>query len=185
MLRLDQARALLHARVSPRLYEHSLRVAEYSATLADTWDAPREQALLAGVLHDYCRELPGDELMALADELGVRFGPIERQRPRQLLHAPVAAAVLAAQDLPGECREAIARHTVGGAGMSALAKCLYVADAAEPGRDYDGVEAVRGLAVSSLDAAVGECVRQTLVHLMARRRPIHPATMDLYNESCE
>ena len=136
----------------------------------------------AGLLHDLCRDLSGKELIAAAERLGVTVGPCERQQPVALLHGPVAAAELAAAGWPPSITRAIALHTVGGAGMSVLEKCLYLADFCEPGRDFDGVDEVRALAERSLDDAVAAAVRHTLTDLVEKRRGVARGTVDLYNE---
>jgi HD superfamily phosphohydrolase YqeK len=66
--------------------------------------------------------------------------------------------------------------------MDPLQKCVYLADAIEPGRNYPGVEELRGLAANSLDDALRSLARLTIIDLVERRRPVHPATVALYNE---
>lgn len=178
----DEAERLVEGRLPPRLLGHSRRVAGTAAGLAARWGADPEQARLAGLLHDYCRDLSPEETLAQAEAAGLAVGPLERARPRQLLHAPLAAAQLEESGLSESCLRAIATHTVGGAGMDPLQKCVYLADAIEPGRNYPGVEELRGLAANSLDDALRSLVRLTIVDLVERRRPVHPATMALYNE---
>jgi predicted HD superfamily hydrolase involved in NAD metabolism len=178
----SQAEALAAARVSPGLLEHCRGVARYAATLAERWGAPADEALLAGLLHDYCRELSGEQILARCRQLGLPVSALEQLRPVQLLHARLAAAELSSQDLSSDCRDAIARHTVGGAGMSVLAQCLYVADTAEPGRTYKGAAELRALAAESLRDALQASITRTLQHLVDRGRPIHPDTIALYNE---
>ncbi len=172
----------MRSHVSSRLFQHCANVAAYAAELAHRWGAPAEEAELAGWLHDCCKELDGEGLLASATRLHVSVDPVARLRPVQLLHAPVAAAELGRRGLPEGCCEAVRRHTVGGAGMSTLDRCVYVADAAEAGRDYPGVDELRALAQESLLAAVAWSARRTLVRLIERRRPIHPDTLALYNE---
>jgi predicted HD superfamily hydrolase involved in NAD metabolism len=177
-----EAEAIARARVSRKLAEHSGRVAAYAADLAERWDVDREDVLLAGWLHDICKELDAAAMLARARALGLPIGPVEAARPTQLLHAPLAAAELGGRGLSQACLEAIACHTTGRAGMGPAARCLYVADAAEPGRSYQGVERLRELAVADLDAAVAESAGQTLMHLVHRGAPIHPSSVELYNE---
>jgi predicted HD superfamily hydrolase involved in NAD metabolism len=177
-----QAEALAAARMSAGLLEHCWGVARFAASLAQRWGASANEALLGGLLHDYCREMLGEEILNRCEELGLPVSALESRRPVQLLHARLAAAELASQDLSSECLEAIARHTVGGAGMSVLARCLYVADTAEPGRTYKGAAELRELAATSLNEALRTSVARTLLHLVERGRPIHPDTIALYNE---
>jgi len=135
-----EAQALAADRLGRRRLEHSRRVAELAATYAGRFGASSDEALVAGWLHDLCRDLPETELFARAARLGVPVGAVERGHPIGLLHAPVAAAELRASGFEDRVARAVELHTVGGAGMDALAKCLYLADFCEPGRDFDGLD---------------------------------------------
>ena len=177
-----QAEALAAARISPELLEHCRGVGLYAAELARRWGAGADEAMLGGLLHDYCREMTGPQILQRCRDLGMPVSELERRRPVQLLHARLAAAELSSLDLSADCLDAIARHTVGGAGMTVLAQCLYVADTAEPGRTYKGAAELRALAAESLEGALQASVARTLQHLVARGRPIHPDTIALYNE---
>jgi predicted HD superfamily hydrolase involved in NAD metabolism len=176
------AQELLRRSVSERLFAHSANVARCVVEMARRWGAPVEEAELAGWLHDYCKERTAQELLDAAARLGVPVDPVDRLRPVQLLHAPVAAAELLLLGLPAVSAEAIRRHTVGGSGMNVLDQCLYVADAVAEGRVYPGVEELRAMTEGSLPRAVAWSARRTLVRLIERGRPIHPDTLALYNE---
>lgn len=181
MIDAHGAERLARSRLSHKLAEHCGRVADYAAELGHRWGVDAQQLLIAGWLHDACKELDAATMLQRARSLGVPVGPIEEVRPLQLLHAPVAAAEFGAQISP-VCREAIACHTTGRPGMSISARCLYLADAVEPERHYEGVERLRELAFVDLDAAVAESAARTLAHLVRRGAPIHPSSVALYNE---
>jgi predicted HD superfamily hydrolase involved in NAD metabolism len=178
-----EAQALAAGRLGRGRLEHSRRVAELAAHYAGLHGASPDEARAAGWLHDVCRDLSADEALAAAGRLGVSVGPLERGHPVGLLHGPVAAAELRALGLDERVAAAVALHTVGGAGMDVLAKCLYLADFCEPDRDFDGLGEVRRLAESSLDAALAAAARLTLLDLISRGRGVHPGALDLYNES--
>jgi predicted HD superfamily hydrolase involved in NAD metabolism len=177
------AELLIGRRLSEKRLEHSRRVAVEAEVLARRFGASPEAAGVAGLLHDYCRELSDVEVLAAAERYGVPAGPVEKRRPRHILHGPVAAAELAEEGLDSEIACAIALHTVGGAGMSVLAKCLYLADYCEPGRSFPGVDDVRALAETSLDGAVGAAARLSLLDIIGRGRGVVPGALALYNET--
>lgn len=183
MIDRAEAERLIAARLSQGRRDHSHRVAAEASELAARFGASVEAAELAGLLHDYCRELSDEETLAAAARHRIVVGPVEARRPRKILHGPVAAAELAAAGLPADVAHAIARHTVGGAQMSVLEKCLYLADFLEPDRDFMGVEEVRVLALTSLDAAVAAAARITLLDLIGRGRGVVPEALAMYNES--
>ena len=177
------AEALIAGRLSARRRDHAHRVAAEAVTLARRFGAPVEKAELAGLLHDLCRELTDDETLAAAARHGIPVSPVEARRPRKILHGPVAAAELAGLGVDPEVTRAIALHTVGEAGMSVLEKCVYLADYVEPARDFPGVDDVRALAESSLDAAVGAAARLGLLDIISRGRGVVPGALALYNET--
>jgi predicted HD superfamily hydrolase involved in NAD metabolism len=178
------AEGMVRERLTPRRLEHSLRVAALAEELARRFGAAPEAAAVAGLLHDYCRELPAEPLLAAAGRHGIRVDTVAARRPAGLLHAPVAAAELRAAGLvDAEVAGAIARHTVGGAGMTTLEQILYLADFCEPGRDFPGLDEVRALARDSLAAAVAEAARLSLLDLVERRRGVVPEALALYNEA--
>ncbi len=177
------AEALIEARLSPRRRDHAHRVAAEAVVLAGRFGAPRDKAEIAGLLHDYCRELPDDETLAAARRHGIPVGPVEARRPKKILHGPVAAAELLELGLDPEVAAAIRLHTVGDEGMSVLEKCLYLADYLEPGRDFPGLDDVRALAETSLDGAVGAAARLTLLDIIRKGRGVVPGALRLYNET--
>jgi predicted HD superfamily hydrolase involved in NAD metabolism len=173
---LTVAREMLAARVSPSLFAHSEATAAAAVALAQRYGVDASEAELAGLLHDYARDLSGDELLSLAGDLGVPVLEFEREHPL-LLHARVGAA-LVRRDLPGigeAVLSAIEVHTVGGLPMSDLDRVIYLADMVESGRDYDGVESLRWACRS---ATLPECFRvgygRSVRHVLASGRPLHP-----------
>jgi predicted HD superfamily hydrolase involved in NAD metabolism len=180
----EARRRLVARRLSPELEAHCRGVADTARDLAARWGADPEQAEVAGLLHDYCRELPRQEVLDLARKHGLEVGPLEADYPVQLLHGPLAARVLS-RSSPApttEALDAIERHTVGGAAMSILARCLFVADAVAPGRTYAGVEELRRQAGLSLDDALRRIVRRDIERLERRGRAVHPAMRALDEE---
>ena len=183
MIDRAQAELLIEGRLPEKRREHSRRVAAEAAALARRFGAAPEAAAVAGLLHDYCRDLTNAETLAAAARYGIPVGPLEERRPKNILHGPVAAAELAAAGLDADIAAAIARHTTGGPGMTVLEKCLYLADFCEPGREFPGLDEVRALAGVSLDAAVAAAARISLLDLIARGRGVVPDALALYNET--
>ncbi len=183
MIGRDEAERLIAARLSERRCAHSHRVAAEAVALAERYGASPQAAELAGLLHDYCRELSDEETLAAAARHGIPVGPVEARRPKHILHGPLAAAELTAAGLQPDVARAIALHTVGGAGLSVLDRCVYLADFLEPGRDFSGVQEVRALALTSLDDAVAAATRITLLDLIGRGRGVVADALAMYNES--
>jgi predicted HD superfamily hydrolase involved in NAD metabolism len=179
----SEARRLLREReLSAALVVHSEGVAAAARELCLRWGGDADLAEIAGLLHDVCRELGRKEVLRRARIHGLGIGALEEAYPVQLLHGPLAAAELATSDVPPEGLEAIARHTVGGPGMTLVERCVFVADATEPQRAYVGADEARRLARVSLDQALSLVVARDIERLRARDRQVHPVMLALWEE---
>ncbi|MDA8441672.1 MAG: bis(5'-nucleosyl)-tetraphosphatase (symmetrical) YqeK [Peptococcaceae bacterium] len=167
--------------LSPPRFKHSMGVAQTAALLAQRYGVEPEQAWLAGLVHDYAREMQAVDLLAWAQKLG-ELDHIT-QLHKELLHAPVGAHLikleLGIQDL--EIVQAVATHTLGDVNMSTLAKIIFLADMIEPGRKYPGVERLREKGQQSLNEAVLGSIDHTIKYLVAEGKPIHPRTIAARN----
>ena len=142
---VDAVERELRDRLGERALGHSLRVADFAASLAETYGVDAEKARLAGLLHDWDRELTGDALIQAALDAGLEVTETDRAVP-YLLHARTAAVQLAHrfEGLSADVIAAVERHTVGSPHMTSLDKVVFLADMLEPGRDWPGVERLRG-----------------------------------------
>lgn len=169
--------------LSPKRWRHTQGVMNKAIELAQRHDGNVEQAYLAALLHDVAREWPPEQWVAEAKTAGLVMDEAALHSP-VLLHAPLAAWV--AKNRFGVIDElvlrAIARHTIGGTGLSLLDKILYLADAVEEGRSYKGVEELRNLALQDIDVAMLSVYDQTLRYMIKREEAIHPETIAGRNE---
>ena len=175
---------MLRARVDPALMDHALRVESLAVRLAGRWRVPAWQASTAALLHDIARGTsPARLAEAAAGSADFGLGDLRTTVAPVVLHAPVSALI--ARDEAGvhdtEVLEAIALHTTGGPAMSTLARVLFLADYCEEGRSFDGVDDVRSLLMTDLDAAMLVALAQTIAHLVALRRPVEEQTVRAYN----
>jgi predicted HD superfamily hydrolase involved in NAD metabolism len=179
----DEARLAVQARLGAKGAEHCARVAETAAELAAAYDVDVEFARLAGMLHDWDRDRGKHELLDAARSEGLAVTPTDESVP-YLLHARTGAAGVAETfpGLPAEVVQAVARHTVGARDMTPLDEVVYLADMIEPARDYPGVDELRsaiGRVPLSELFALG--YQHSIMHLVRRRRRIHPETLDVWN----
>lgn len=177
------ALAALTERLDERGVRHSVSVASMAESLAETYSLDAEAARLAGLLHDWCKDMSGPELLGRAEALGIPVTEADRAVP-YLLHAPVAAEELrhAFPGIPAEVLEAIGAHTYGSAALTPLEMAVYVADTLEPGRTHAGVEDLRALVgVVSLEELFARTYADSLRHLVDSRRRFHPETVATWN----
>lgn len=182
MVDWDRLEAALEQQVQGPRLEHVRRVRMTARSLAERYGAPVEAAEVAGLMHDYARSLPGDQLLAEARRRQLVVDPSEEQEPA-LLHGPVGAALLEEQGLVTDpaILEAIRWHTTGRPGMGLLEKVVWLADYIEPGRTFPGAAAVRAEAQQDLDRALLMAMDNSLQFLISRGYLIHLYTVKARN----
>ena len=132
-------------------------------------------------MHDYGKSFSNERLYRIAVENNLA-DDLSLQEP-SLLHAPVGAWLLkwelGIED--GEVLEAVKVHTTGAAGMSLLARIVYLADYIEPGRTHSGAIEIRELAFSDLERALLGAVNLTIKRVLERGRLMHPGSISFRN----
>lgn len=171
--RADEFIALLGERLPDKTLNHSISVAEYMLSFADAAGISDEQATAAGLLHDLCKAMQADELLAKARAYGLELTPLQREKPT-LLHGAIAAeecrANLGIED--EDVIDAIRWHTTGRPDWGRVGLALYVADFAEPLRTIpEAAEARTLLNEEGLDAALRFVVNQKLSYVRERFTP--------------
>lgn len=157
----------MQTELTERRIRHTEGVVKTAVDLARHYGEDPEKALVAAKCHDVCRKWDEERLNAF-----IEFNGLD---PRYLSNINLAhskAASLVAQMAfrieDEDILNAISYHTTGRANMSLLEKIIFLADAIEPGRDYDGVEALRTLAFKDIDAACLASLESTRDYVLAR-----------------
>lgn len=173
----------LQTRLSSKRYRHSIGVAEEAERLAERYGADEKQAYLAGLIHDCAKEVSESETLRLLKEFGIACDAVALHTPK-ILHGPLGACI-AKRDFQVEDEEvldAVRYHTTGKAGMSLLAKIIYIADYIEPNRTYPDVEKLRKLTYKDIDAAILFGIDYTIQEKIAHQGLIHPETLECRND---
>lgn len=183
MMKIDEMKKILEESIPPKRFRHSVAVYETALKLAAAHGLPDDKIAVAALLHDCGRVVSSAKSAEKAAELGLEVPPLEAAQPI-LLHARLgvyyARMTYGVED--GEILDGIRYHTTGAAGMTALAKVVYLADMIEPGRDFNGVDELRKLAFKNLDKAMLKAYANTISYLLESGLLIHPDCIDGYNE---
>ncbi|MBP3673104.1 MAG: nicotinate (nicotinamide) nucleotide adenylyltransferase [Oscillospiraceae bacterium] len=164
--------------LNPNRVAHVLGCRDTAVELAKRWGANVTNAARAGILHDITKALDGPLQLTLCAEYGTILDDFGQQNPKTL-HALTGSLV--AERIFGENKEvvsAIRHHTTGKANMSLLEKIIYVADYMEPCRKFPGVDKMRELAFSDIDAALRMGLEMTLENLISRELEISPESRE-------
>lgn len=183
MLTIDEMKTLLQEALPPKRFKHSLGVYETALKMAEHYGMEKDKIAIASLLHDCGREVPTDQQVAKAEELGLEVDYVERRQPI-LLHAKLGAYF--AEHKYGvadpEILEAIRLHSTGAPDMTALDMVVYLADLIEPGRDFDGVEKLRKACFDDLEKAMVKSYANTISYLLDNKLLIHPDCIFGYNQ---
>lgn len=174
----EELRAASYSMIRAKRIPHIRGTEETAVRLAERWGADVERARRAAILHDCTKYLDMEEQKALCAQYGVELDELE-QKAVKLLHSKTGACI--ARQVFGAGDDiywAIFWHTTGKADMSTLEKVIYLADYMEPTRDFPGVEVLRGLAETDLDAAVLLGLEMSIEDLEDRGMTPHHNTLE-------
>ena len=173
-LPMDKLETVVVGLLKSNRVAHVLGCRDTARELALRWGADPVDAARAGLLHDITKALDGPLQLTLCRAYGTMLDDFSRNNPKTL-HAFTGSLV--AERIFGENEavvQAIRFHTTGKPAMNTLEKIIYVADYMEPNRKFDGVEKLRELAFSDLDAALQLGLEMTLAMLHQQGREISP-----------
>jgi predicted HD superfamily hydrolase involved in NAD metabolism len=173
----------LKEKLTEEHYGHSLRTAKLAEEMAKVYGLDSQKAYIAGLLHDYAKSMPEDEMLDEAQALGIEINDVEEANPG-LLHAGLSAK-LVKKELginDHEIISAIEKHTIGAVTMSDLDKIVYIADMVEPGRPYEILDGLRKIIFKDLDVAYKEAYIMTVEYLVKTRKLLHPQTLAVWNK---
>lgn len=177
----------LEGRVSFKRLDHIKGVAQCAEMLAQVYGVDGRKARLAGLLHDWDKGYRNNAMRERVHELGLdaTLDPWVVENLPEVLHGPTAAAALSRSfpDIPKDVIHAIEVHTVACKKMSDLDKVIYIADAIEVNRKFDGADDLRAkVGKVSLDDLYREVYKHWLSVLLEKEVVMHPDTIDIWNE---
>ena len=177
-LPMEQLEPIVIRLLNPNRVAHVLGCRDTAVELARRWGANETDAARAGILHDITKALDGPLQLTLCREYGTILDDFGYNYPKTL-HALTGSLV--AERIFGESEtvvSAICHHTTGKADMNLLETIIYVADYMEPCRNFPGVERLRELAFSDIDAALKLGLEITLQHLKNLGDEVSPASRE-------
>lgn len=168
----------------PARAAHSIRVALAAARRAGGLGVPESKAVCAALLHDCGKNVAADSPLLEGFKLLPEWGNVPPQVLHQFTGAYIAEHVLGVRN--SEILDAIRFHTSGKEDMTALGKLIFLADLVEDGREFEGVETLRGLfyenkkGADGLDKCLLRALKETLEYLKKQGGEIYPPTVKAY-----
>ena len=143
--------------------QHTYNVRDLAVQLAEIYGANTKKAECAALYHDMCK---GKEFTdEVLNDYIIRLGLDRKYLNKSALsHSKVAAAIMESElgIADRDILNAVSYHTTGRPGMSLLEKIIFVADASEPGRTYEGSAEIRETAFKDIDKACLMALEKTI-----------------------
>ena len=177
-LPMEELEQVVIGLLNPNRVAHVLGCRDTAVDLAKHWGADETDAARAGILHDITKAIDGPLQLTLCAAYGRVLSDFSKRYPKTL-HAMTGSMV--AERIFGENAavvSAIEWHTTGRANMTLLEKIIYLADYIEPNRTIPGVEELRRLAFSDIDAALKRGLEMTLEHLNRQGSEVSPESRE-------
>ena len=177
-LSMEELEAEVVSLLNPNRVAHVLGCRDCAVELARLYGENEVDAARAGLLHDITKAIDGPLQLTLCAEYGMILDTFSRRFPKTL-HALTGSLV--ARRIFGENENvvsAICHHTTGRADMTKLEKIIYIADYVERNRNFPGVEQMRAMAYTDLDAAVLMGLESAVAHVRRQGQGLAPATVE-------
>ena len=150
---IEKIKSGIKASLEEQKFKHTIQTSEAAIKLAEIYGCDVLKAETAGLLHDCARDLDVETQLEMLKD--TEYAELMSEIPK-ILHGP-CGAIIAKNEYKIEDQDilnAIANHTCGRPDMSLLEKIVFIADAIEPDRDFEGVEILRKTANRDIDLAV-------------------------------
>ena len=182
---IEKIKANVKSHLDEKRYAHVERVAKCAKRLAKIHGENEQDVEVSAYLHDIAKFF---ELSRMLDLVKGKYPEVrdEMSHSTAVLHGFAGAEFVKNNyDIYGvdneDILDGVRYHTIGSGNMSTLAKIVYLADAIEDGRNWEGVEKARKLAEENLDEAIKYEIDTKLEYLISKDNIIHPNIILLRN----
>ncbi len=169
--------------LSEKRFNHSVNVGEMAAKLAKVYSEDVNDARIAGLLHDVCKEKSRDELTELFSSAPKDIFNLFNDVPeKKVLHGPAGAVYL--QKYFGidnkNILNGVTFHTTGRSNMSTFEKIIFVADFVSEERQWPEIKELQELAVNNIDEVVLRKIILAIQKCINKRVKISQNTVNAY-----
>lgn len=158
-----------------RRYIHSLGVAKMAKYLALQFNVDPDKAVIAGLLHDFCK----NDSIEYVETLLSEEDKIECRQYPVLYHSYGSAEYYLkyiGNDM--DIYNAIRNHVFGRIGMSKLEEIILISDYTEENRTYDDCKKVREIVLNgNLNKAIYESTNFVVEYISQKGKTPHPVQL--------
>ena len=161
-------------------YKHSIRVAKICKVLAQTWNAPVEDAIISGLLHDIGKSMNKQELLTLCMKKNLTIYDFELYANPMALHGKISSLLFEDEFNTKEperfknISHAISCHVAGSTDMNILDKVLFISDNIEPKKRIDLLHNVADGIINSPDECIKKIINDKISKSIEQKREVNP-----------
>ncbi len=160
--------------LTPKRYEHSIRVMKRAEELAKKYNVDVKKAKIVGLAHDIAKDMSKEQKLAYVEENQIETDEIERINI-ELLHGKIGADICKKRyDFPDDMQKAILYHTLGNPNMDELAKIIFIADKTEEDRTYVDFEKLKEAEKNGLNSLMIYVLDMSIKYTIYKGKIIHP-----------
>lgn len=164
-------------------YEHVIRVKDMAILLSKKYNIYSDDIVTAALLHDIAKYFDDEYAYSIIeDEYKYLFE--NGFKINAMLHGFAGASYIKEKFsiVNEDILNSIRFHTIGRDNMSLFEKIIYLSDAIELGRNFEGVEEIRKLAFENINKAILLEINLKIKYLLSKNSLIHPNILLLRNE---
>ncbi|MCQ4894445.1 bis(5'-nucleosyl)-tetraphosphatase (symmetrical) YqeK [Anaerotruncus sp. DFI.9.16] len=168
--------------LSAKRYYHTQCVVQQAQKLARLYGCDEQKAMVAGWMHDICKEIPREEQLQWLTKCGIILDSVQESQPKTW-HGMAACGFISEKlgITDPEILHAIRFHTTACGHMTELDEVVYLADLTSVDRVYPDILPMRKLAETALKPAMKEAMRYAVNDLVERSLGISFDTFQAYN----
>lgn len=169
--------------VSRQRAAHIERMEENAVSLAKVHSVDMKRLMVCVDAHDLFRDVEPAKLTKIANLWNIQITPVERHVPL-LLHGKISSEYLRRHFKieDKEILDAIAYHTSGIPTDSPIVMAMFILDSTESGRDFEGVEELREIALKSLKKGYEAIIKNKIVYAVTNDLLILPESVESWND---
>ncbi|MCI5840164.1 MAG: bis(5'-nucleosyl)-tetraphosphatase (symmetrical) YqeK [Peptoniphilaceae bacterium] len=178
----EEIKSKLIKDIGIKRFMHSKRVVQTALILNTKLELKidEKKIKLAGILHD-CAKYNEDYYYKKYIN---KFPKLEKYKDSSSVFHAFLGPIVAKEEYDIEDKDilnAIKYHTTGNENMTDFEKLIFISDAIEPSRNYEGVDILRKFSNENLDKAVLESLDQTIKFLIEKKKDIYLLTIKARN----
>ncbi len=168
--------------VSRQRAAHIERMEEDAISLAKAHSVDVERLMICVDAHDLFRDVKPEKLKKIANLWNIQITPVERHVPL-LLHGKISSEYLRRHFKieDKEILDAIAYHTSGMPTYSPIVMAMFILDSTESGREFEGVEELRQIAMISLRKGYEAIIKNKIIYAVTNDLLILPESVETWN----